>query len=192
MALFKSTCISSDITPENALAFYREHGIYYQENATIGSLAKSLGGQALTRDGMSEFFKLVEKDERAHRIVQPFLAGSLRFWFTLGADPGKFYASTIDTDQDDKIVIYMWHPATSLEFSHKSHIGANKGAGSSNGLVHIPYSFLKHVKKLEEHLVEMETGGLLIVHPRLAFMVSRGLATGYVFQSTQTGSQTPS
>jgi hypothetical protein len=54
----------------------------------------------------------------------------------------------------------MWQPATNLEFSHKSHIGANKGAGSSNGLVHIPYSFLKYVKKLEEYPVEMEKGGL--------------------------------
>jgi hypothetical protein len=72
MALFESTCISSDITPENALAFYREHGIYYQENSTIGSLAESLGGQALTRDGMSEFFKLVEKDEVRMRVLVKF------------------------------------------------------------------------------------------------------------------------
>ncbi|SPJ72375.1 uncharacterized protein FTOL_02103 [Fusarium torulosum] len=188
MALFESTCISPSITSENALLFYQEHGIYYQENPTIGSLAESLGSRALSRDGMSEFLKLAGKDERAYKIIEPFLTGSLRFWFALGPDPGKFYASTIDPGQDDIIVIYMWHPGTNLEFSHKSHIGVNKGAASSNGLVHIPYSYLKHVKKLEEYPVGLEKGGVLIVHPRLAFMVSEGLATGYVFKSSQDNS----
>ncbi|KAG4278677.1 hypothetical protein FPRO04_13847 [Fusarium proliferatum] len=159
MDLFESTCISSNITVESAIAFYREHGIYYQENPAIGSLAESLGGQALSRNGISELLKLVEKDERAYKIVQPFLTGTLIYWFALGNDPGRFYASTIEPGQDDKIVIYMWQPATNLEFSHKSHIGPSKGPKSSNGLAHVPYSFLKDVKKLPEYPVTMEKGG---------------------------------
>lgn len=72
MALFESTCISPSITSENALLFYQEHGIYYQENPTIGSLAESLGSRALSRDGMSEFLKLAGKDEVCMRALVEF------------------------------------------------------------------------------------------------------------------------
>ncbi|KAF5023368.1 hypothetical protein F66182_4571 [Fusarium sp. NRRL 66182] len=183
--LFEPTCISPDVTKDNALSFYREHGIYYQESSAIGNLAESLGSKALGRDGVTEFMELVAKDARAQNIVKPFLGGGLRFCFSLGADPGKFYASTMEPNQDHMVVVYMWHAGTHLEFSHKSQIGVSKGVGSSNGLVHIPYSFLRNVKKLEDLPVKMEAGGLLIVHPRLAFAVYKGLAIGYVFQSPQ-------
>lgn len=61
--LFHETQISSTITQESALDFYREHGIYYREDAEIGNLAATLGHEALTLKGMADLTSLALKDQ---------------------------------------------------------------------------------------------------------------------------------
>lgn len=61
--LFHKTRISSTVTQESALDFYREHGIYYQEDAEIGELAATLGNKALSLEGMADFISLALKDQ---------------------------------------------------------------------------------------------------------------------------------
>lgn len=84
-----------------------------------------------------------------------------RFSFTLGSDPGGFYAFTIETgqDQDDRRLVYMWRKNTELEFSDGADKIPLKGVRASNGYIQIPYPYLKRME-LGEVLVRLEKGGM--------------------------------
>ncbi|EXA30780.1 hypothetical protein FOCG_16334 [Fusarium oxysporum f. sp. radicis-lycopersici 26381] len=186
--LFHETQISSTITLESALDFYREHGIYYQEDAEIGELAATLGREALGPKGVGNLIPLVLKDQRARNIIDPFLAGKFKTYYVLGRDKGKFFAHTTDPDEDHRIVIYMWCRGTRLEFAHKSHTKTLEGLGAPNRLLQIPYIQLHG---LNEFRINLDNGGMVIMHPRLAFTVedTQGTATGYVLELPKTDPQ---
>ncbi|EXL39860.1 hypothetical protein FOCG_17527 [Fusarium oxysporum f. sp. radicis-lycopersici 26381] len=186
--LFHETQISSTITQESALDFYREHGIYYREDAEIGNLAATLGHEALTLKGMADLTSLALKDQRARSIINPFLAGKFMTYYVLGRDRGKYYAHTTEPDQDHRIIIYMWPRGTRLEFAHKSHTRTFEGVAAANRLSQIPYIQLHG---LNEFRINLDIGGMVIMHPRLAFTVedTQGTATGYVFELPKTNPQ---
>ncbi|RKK97108.1 hypothetical protein BFJ68_g14117 [Fusarium oxysporum] len=188
--LFSETQISSIITEESALEFYREHGIYYLEDAEIGKLATTSGREALSLKCMADLIALALKDQRARRIIEPFLTGSFKIYYVLGRDKGKYYAHTTGPGpEDNRIVIYMWNRGTRLEFAHKSHTRSFEGVGGANRLIQIPYVQLHG---LNEFRINLDLGGMVIMHPRLAFTVeeTQGTATGYVFELPETDPQT--
>jgi hypothetical protein len=89
-------------------------------------------------------------------IIEPFAES---FCFTLGPDPKSFYASTITDNQDHRVIVYMWGKGTHCEFSEGSHVGELKGAPASNGLVQVPYSWLKK-RNLPDRTIKFEDGGM--------------------------------
>jgi hypothetical protein len=124
------------------------------------------------------------KDSRFARILEPFI-NNPPVPILLGPDPGSFFAFTNNPNQDHRLIVYIWPGETVLDFFDKSHKGLNKGVPASNGLVQIPYSWLKDEDKrnLEEFRVVIKEGGVIIVHLRLALHVEKGLtANGFVFQ----------
>ncbi|CRK44628.1 hypothetical protein BN1723_006221 [Verticillium longisporum] len=171
--IFEETQVSAAVTPEDAIAVFRENGIFYQANADIGRLAAQLRKDPDA--GLDAFTPVLAKDPRLYRILAPYREA---FSFPLGSDPGVFYALTTAEGQDGRILVFMWEPKTELEFSHRSPAGELIGVPASNGLFQIPYAYLRK-RCLEDKKIKWDEGGVLIVHPRLAFSVTKGFAKGY-------------
>ncbi|KAG7134448.1 hypothetical protein HYQ45_007591 [Verticillium longisporum] len=146
--IFEETQVSAAVTPEDAIAVFRENGIFYQANADIGRLAAQLRKDPDA--GLDAFTPVLAKDPRLYRILAPYREA---FSFPLGSDPGVFYALT--TAEGELI-----------------------GVPASNGLFQIPYAYLRK-RCLEDKKIKWDEGGVLIVHPRLAFSVTKGFAKGY-------------
>lgn len=83
-----------------------------------------------------------------------------QLWFSLGCDPGHYFASTTDhsQNQDDRLLIYMWSPGTQLEFGDRSHSEFLRGVRAANGMAEIPPVLLKK-KGVKIMTVRMEEGG---------------------------------
>ncbi|KAG7122056.1 hypothetical protein HYQ44_002954 [Verticillium longisporum] len=143
--IFEETQVSAAVTPEDAIAVFRENGIFYQANADIGRLAAQLRKDPDA--GLDAFTPVLAKDPRLYRILAPYREA---FSFPLGSDPGVFYALTTAEGQDGRILVFMWEPKTELE-----------------------------KRCLEDKKIKWDEGGVLIVHPRLAFSVTKGFAKGY-------------
>ncbi|KAF4505961.1 hypothetical protein G6O67_006093 [Ophiocordyceps sinensis] len=150
---------------------------------------------SVTSDQAMEFFEILSpfrtslsNDPRLSAILQPFIERDPVLAFTLGPDDGSFYSLSKDeaeVDQRHLIVVYMWRPKAKLEFSHGSHIGPTKGVTASNGLVHRPYKHLSETKGLRDVEIDLEHGGILVVHRRLAFQVRSSIAVGFVCEKSE-------
>jgi hypothetical protein len=121
--------------------------------------------------------------QRLSSVLEPFLARTPSFCFPIGPDPGNFYSLTIDANQDHRATIYMWRPGSKIEFSHGSHTGPANGLTSSNGRIHRPYVNLSETRKLKDVPVNIETGGVMIVHVGLAFQVLDGKGIGFACEN---------
>ncbi|KAJ5117685.1 hypothetical protein N7448_011317 [Penicillium atrosanguineum] len=142
-SLLEETHISPTVTVEDAQRFFEQHGIFYAPDAEVGRLVATLGSEAVHR-------------KRLQTIIGPFADS---FCFTLGPDPTKFYASTISKNPDHRVIVYMWGKGGHCEFSEGSHLGELKGVPASNGLVQVPYAWLKK-RELPDRTVKFENGGM--------------------------------
>ncbi|KAJ5469734.1 hypothetical protein N7539_007687 [Penicillium diatomitis] len=151
---FEETCISPAVTVGEAQGFFEKHGIFYAPDAEIGSLVAKLGSEAVHGKIRMERFPI--RDTRLRAIIEQFTPS---FCFTLGPDPCSFYASTITENPNHRAVVYMWGRRTQCEFSERSHVGELKGTLASNGLVQVPYSWLKK-RNLQDKSIKLEDGGM--------------------------------
>ncbi|KAK5805915.1 hypothetical protein VI817_000173 [Penicillium citrinum] len=154
LSFLEEARISSTVTTEDAHKFFEEHGVFYAPDPEIGRLVATLGSEAVHGKVRMERFPI--RDSRLRAIMGPFAES---FCFTLGPDPKSFYASTITDNADHRIIVYMWGAGSHCEFSDGSHIGELKGAPASNGLVQVPYSWLKK-RNLPDRTVKFEDGGM--------------------------------
>jgi len=165
-SVFEEDKISTSVSVDESPAFFREHGIFYQAAAAIGTLISEGGNPDVN---LERFKGVLHDDPRAKRILEPF-SNRPALFFAIGSDPGHFFASTVKDNQDDRPVLYIWGPESRLEFFDRSYI-ESKGVWAANGLMEIPYPFLRK-KYGKEIKIRMEEGGYMIVHPRLAYHVT--------------------
>ncbi|EXA31766.1 hypothetical protein FOVG_17003 [Fusarium oxysporum f. sp. pisi HDV247] len=65
-------------------------------------------GRALSLEYIADLIALALKDQRARRIIKPFLTSSFKLYYILGRDKGKYYAYTTGPGQEDNhIIIYI-------------------------------------------------------------------------------------
>ncbi|KAI2791738.1 hypothetical protein POX_c04615 [Penicillium oxalicum] len=153
-ALFEESRVSPAVTVDDARQFFETHGIFYAPDAEIGQLVATLGSEAV--HGKVRMGRFPIRDVRLQYIIKPF---SESFCFTLGPGPGSFYASTTTETPGDRVTVYMWGKKTHCEFSERSHVGELKGAIASNGLVQVPYSWLRK-RGLLDKTIRLEDGGM--------------------------------
>lgn len=180
MSIFQDSEIPSSVTPDDALLFFETHGIFYQELAEAGNLARTLRGQKITTDHMKHLRPILMGDPRLKSVLAPFAINDPTLSFTLGSDEGNFYSLAIADDDRQAIAVFMWRPGAKLEFSYGSHIGAAIGVVASNRLFHRPYKHLSMTRSLKDVNINLNDGGILIVHPRLAFQVKSSVGIGFV------------
>lgn len=174
--LFGETTISLSVTAEEASDFFLEHGFFYEASKDIGQLIAALGRKALGPDGLKELRRVSSQQgsvshplpsqgvvsncrQRLYKILEPFIRDRPSFSCILGEDLGVFFAHTIDDIPKNRAIIYMWGKNTQLELSYGSFKILLKGVQASNGLVQVPYVFLKK-RNLEEISVNMLEGGV--------------------------------
>jgi len=172
------------VSAADAPKFFDEHGFFYQTNPEIGSLVEDLDDNGLAdgSEGLQSFTSTLLHDERLKRILETYDERA-KLWFSLGCDPGHYFASTIDPSQENRLVIYMWSPGTELEFCDCSHMGESKGVRAANGMVEVPVAFLRR-KGIKFIRVRMEKGGVALVHPRHAFQSISGFSRAYAIGKT--------
>ncbi|KPM39870.1 hypothetical protein AK830_g6704 [Neonectria ditissima] len=152
--LFEEHQVSSSVSADESPRFFKEHGIFYQASDTIGRLVEEVQPGV---DGLKHFKATLLQDLRAKRILEPFLEKPPKLYYALASDPGHYFASTTEDNQDHRPVVYMWRAGTELEFFDKSHT-ESKGVRAANGMMETPYRFLRNKYGLENK-VRMEKGG---------------------------------
>jgi hypothetical protein len=170
---FEESQISSTVTADDAVTFFKEHGIFYKADAEIGRRARELGSnnallkEMLMRDSVSMVERvlgsLLTSLLRFASILEPFINGaSAKIW--LGADQGNFFALALHDNHDHRLVVYIWPGETTFDFFDGSHKGLNKGVPAANGRFQIPYSWLKDEDKrnLTEFRGVMKEGGVYV------------------------------
>ena len=168
---FEECQISPAITADDAPTFFREHGIFYEENADIGRQARELAHddsklrEMLMRNPVSmaeqRLVSWLISLLRFASILEPFIKNPPVTTF-LGPLKGHFLAVTNKDNQDHRLIVYIWPGETVFEFFDESHKGLNKGVPAANGHVQIPYSWLKGTRKLQEFRGVMKEGGLYV------------------------------
>ncbi|KAK4066086.1 hypothetical protein Purlil1_13966 [Purpureocillium lilacinum] len=182
--LFEESQVSPSVSAEEAPEFFERHGFFYQTDSKIGRLVTTLDndGAADGPGGLAFFKEALLASPRVRKILESYDEHP-SLWYSLGCDPGHYFASTIDPHQDHRLVIYVWSPGTRLEFCDGSHIGQLKGVRASNGMAEVPLSFLKK-RRVSILQVKMEEGGIALVHPRLAFQSTAGFSMAYAVQKS--------
>ena len=179
--LLEQDQISSSVSAAESLQFFKEYGIFYQANATIGKLVEELDSQGLAwkSDVLSRYLPIILEDmvcqlyhafksiaycyQRLRRILEHFDTEHPSLCFYLDSDnPRHYFASTIERNeaQDHRAIIYVWNAKTELEIFPSSHKLPSKGVKAANGLWEVPYPFLTVKKGLKESAVRWEEGGV--------------------------------
>ncbi|KAH7115682.1 hypothetical protein EDB81DRAFT_668895 [Dactylonectria macrodidyma] len=168
---FEKTQISSAVTVSDAPAFFERHGIFYFADAAIARRAAELGIPALSEPSSLREFEM--KDPRLEKILESYVP---QFTYPFGGRTGPHFATALQSasDQANQATVYIFTNRTILEFFPESHIGYLAGSKASNGLYQVPYPFMKDIRKLNERVIEMDGGGVLMVHPRVVFGSSDG------------------
>ncbi|KAK4149898.1 hypothetical protein C8A00DRAFT_18482 [Chaetomidium leptoderma] len=190
--LFEQNQVSSSVSAEDAAAFFQEHGFFYQADTEIGKVVAELDSQGLAwnPEGLKYFMPILLRDSRLRQILEPFGNRYPSVNYSFGSNyPGHYFASTIEPNQDHRILLYMWSAGSQLEFAVGSHRPPNKGVKAANGMYEVPYKFLKN-KNLNEIKVRMEGGGVAIVHPLLAFGATEGFSMAYGLEKPEQGLDT--
>jgi hypothetical protein len=184
-SLFDTTQISSTVTVDNASVFFQEHGIFYHADQRIEKVVEEMGIQKLREPHSLK--ELSFEDPRLARILEPY---EPTYTYVLGSHRGAFYCHSVkpSEDQANQVLVYIWTKRTRLEFFPLSHAGPLRGVKASNGLYQVPYLWYRTKpwiqdavakERLEEIPIEMNNGGVLVVHPRTLFEVEEGFAIGY-------------
>ena len=66
---------------------------------------------------------------------------------------------TITESPDHRIFVYMWGKGAHCEFSEGSHVDVLKGLPAANGLIQVPYAWLKK-RNLPDKTIKFEDGGM--------------------------------
>ncbi|EXL39783.1 hypothetical protein FOCG_17634 [Fusarium oxysporum f. sp. radicis-lycopersici 26381] len=184
-SLFEITQISSTVTVDDAVTFFKEHGIFYYADANIAKQVERFGIQPLRDPNFLR--ELTLEDPRLARILESY---EPTYTYVLGPHRGAFYCYSVKPNQDhaNQAIVYIWTKRTWLEFFPTSHTGPLRGVSASNGLYQVPYSWYRtkpwiqdeaEKERLKEIPIEMDEGGVLIVHPRMTFAVQEGFAVAY-------------
>ncbi|RBA11044.1 hypothetical protein FPRO05_14274 [Fusarium proliferatum] len=177
--LYGKRQISSSVSAVDAPAFFKEHGVFYQENAEIGRVVAELDKEGVSWEPseVKRFLPILENDLRIGQILKSFDTQRRPACWVLGSNyPKHHFASTIseDEDEDHRMAVYMCSTGSELEIFCRSHYLPSAGVPAE-----VPYPFLTVIKKLKETEVWMQEGGVMIVHPRFAIGSNKGRAIGY-------------
>ncbi|KAH6884969.1 hypothetical protein B0T10DRAFT_564386 [Thelonectria olida] len=185
---FQKSHISTDISAAASVEFFWKFGIFYAENSEIGQLVSELDNEELSEDHLAKYKPILSKDERISSILesQSYLESSPFLIQRLASEPGRFFASTTDDEPDNRLLLYVCSHGAMLELCQFSHKQKWKGVPTSDGMMQIPYSQIKKRRKIVETLVEvqfnLEQGGVVLVHPRLAIQMKNGFTHIYGLQ----------
>lgn len=175
--LFEDNQVSSSVSADDAATFFQEHGFFYQADTEIGKVVAELDSQGLAwnPEALKYFMPILLRDavsvtsralcivvyttQRVRQILKPF-GNRPSVCYSFGSNyPGHYFASTIEANQDHRILLYMWSTGSQLEFAVGSHRPPQIGVKAANGMYEVPYKFLKK-KNLNEIKVRMEGGGV--------------------------------
>jgi hypothetical protein len=160
---FQEGQVASTVTAEESLSFFQAHGAFYKEDPEIGRLVADLDRKGLgwSRKEFSHYLPRLLEDERIRRILEPFDKESPSICYSFGSNyPGHWFVSTIEENQDDRILIYMWSAGAELAFADGFHLLLPlKGIKAPNGMYEVPYKFLKN-RDVREVKFSMEAGGV--------------------------------
>lgn len=175
---FEYNQVSSSVSADNAAAFFQEHGLFYQVDTEIGKVVAELDSQGLAwkPEGLKHFMPILLRDsvsitsrafyivtyptQRVRQILEPFGNQYPSVCYSFGSNyPRHYFASTIEPNQDHRILLYMWSAGSELQFFVGSHKPPYIGVKAANGMYEVPYKFLMN-KKSNEIKVGMDGGGM--------------------------------
>ncbi|KAG6992979.1 hypothetical protein FocnCong_v017584 [Fusarium oxysporum f. sp. conglutinans] len=163
-SLFEITQVSSTVTVDDAVTFFKEHGIFYYADANIAKQVERFGIQPLRDPKFLREFTL--EDPRLARILESYEAIDT---YVLGPHPGAFYCYSVKPNQGhaNQAIVYVWTKRTRLEFFPTSHTGPLQGVSAANGLYQVPYPWCRkkpwiqdeaEKERLKEIPIEMDGG----------------------------------
>ncbi|KAI1357224.1 hypothetical protein F5Y08DRAFT_205609 [Xylaria arbuscula] len=172
---------------DEAVRFFQESGFLYQTIPKIGELVASLGPEAHTTDGFDKHFKETAFCHQYLRhVLEPYTRTPSAFSFLLGCDPVRYFALTVDSSvpqyQGHPIAVYVWGRNSELECAKGSQAGNFTAKEWANQLFYIPYPQIKG--NFSEIHATLKEGGIIVAHPRLAFIVKSGTSIGYVWEAS--------
>ncbi|KAI1357260.1 hypothetical protein F5Y08DRAFT_192876 [Xylaria arbuscula] len=181
--LFELNQVSASVSADSSLSFIEVHGFFYQENATIGRLVDGLYSQSRARsdDTRLEYFRdTLQQDSRIQKILSYYLELP-RFRFPWGTTPGHDYNwdSRSSPTVGRGLIAYMCGSKSQWHCWDGSHMIESDGELVANGTFELPHVLLAHYVKRE---VNMEAGGILLVHTRLVHSakVGRSIMLGFI------------
>jgi hypothetical protein len=175
--LFEASAVSSSIPPDESLAFLDEHGFFYQADPEIGNLVDRLysEGRARSENSLNQFRPRLLEIPRISKILEPYLQLPPFFAYPWGTTPNGFFASTMD-ENTTGLIAYLagaGHRWICCDGSQELH---STGVRASIGMYQIPNPILVQFPKIR---VEMEQGGVLLMHPRFVFAATRGRSMAF-------------
>ncbi|KAI3331208.1 hypothetical protein F4824DRAFT_504229 [Ustulina deusta] len=178
---------SDFLSLDEAVRFFQESGFLYQTIPEIGELVASLGPKANTKDGFDKHFKETAfRHQYLRQVLEPYTRTPSAFSFLLGCDPVRYFALTVDPSvpqyQGHPIAVYVWGRNSDLECAKGSQAGNFTAKEWVNQLFYIPYPQIKG--NFSEIHATLKEGGIIVAHPRLAFIVKSGTSIGYVWQGS--------
>lgn len=154
------------ISADEAPRIVESHGFFYQANSKIGALVDDLYGKDSQRSAtVADFKPMLQEDPRLSKIFDPYSEERLRA-IPWGTTPEGYYAWNPGVDSG--LVFYMVAPGSRFVIcvgSHKLKLDPKRQVLMDIGLFKIPNTPLETYQKLT---VDMEEGGVLIVHPGLS------------------------
>ncbi|OAQ58103.1 hypothetical protein VFPPC_14907 [Pochonia chlamydosporia 170] len=176
--------VSEVVAATDSVGFFKEQGLFYQEDATVGAIVNALDAQGLsgTNEGFKFFTGYLFGDARIRPILEPYLKHpNPQSSSIFSADPGHTFAFSTAPEEAGRVVIQVWSTGSRMEFYEKSHAKKLKGFLSANGLLEITRASLK-MNGCDSISVRMDKGGIAILHPKLAFQILEGFTNTYGVQ----------
>ncbi|KAJ6436646.1 ATP-dependent DNA helicase PIF1 [Purpureocillium lavendulum] len=95
--LFEESQVAPSVSAEEAPEFFEKHGFFYQTDSEIGRLVTRLDndGVAGGPGSLTSFKEALLTNPRVRKILESYDEHPA-LWFSLGCDPGHYFASTID------------------------------------------------------------------------------------------------
>ncbi|OHE90296.1 hypothetical protein CORC01_14406 [Colletotrichum orchidophilum] len=183
--IFGAKEVSKSVTASASLEFFREHGLFYTENAAVGGIVDALDQQGLSSspDSFKFFSGCIIGDERIQSILRPYLLHpNPQVCRSFGSDPGHIFAFALGPTHGDRVVVHMWGAGSRVVFYDSSHKKPLKGVLAANGLLEVPLASLRK-NGCEPIDVQMDKGGIAILHYRHAFQIKTGFTSAYGLES---------
>ncbi|KAK0370662.1 hypothetical protein CLIM01_11975 [Colletotrichum limetticola] len=183
--LFGAKEVSKSVTASTSLEFFKEHGLFYTENAAVGGIVDALDQQGLSSspDSFQFFSGCIIGDDRIQSILRPYLSHpNPQVCRSFGSDAGHIFAFSLGPTHGDRVVVHMWGAGSRVVFYEGSHKKPLKGVLAANGLLEVPLASLRK-NGCEPIDVQMEKGGIAILHYRHAFEIITGFTSAYGLES---------